>query len=355
MLPAQPAHATVIAGTLLFLFSGQERHAIERSCCAWCYFWKELVMSSDAPWVDPSPHRSAFITVNGLQAHLLDWGGTGAPVLLLPGFGNTAHIFDDFAPRLTDQYHIRALTRRGHGQSDLPAAAYDTMTLVEDIHQTLDHLQIAQVHLIGHSMAGAEMTCLASAYPQRIASVVYLDAAYDFTTVQSAWQGDPVPPPPPPSEHDRASFAALAAYYRQQFGFWTSAQEADLRAVYEWGPDGLLRFRMSQSVSQALRAGYEAIRPTYSQLQCPSLAIYAVYDRYPWLPADAEATLREQAQAFLDQSVKAWQRQEMARFQQECPDGQTLELPGANHFCFIDRREVVVSAIKHFWQHTSPR
>ena len=34
-------------------------------------------------------------------------------VLLLPGIGNTAHAYDDFAPGLTDRFHVYAMTRRG--------------------------------------------------------------------------------------------------------------------------------------------------------------------------------------------------------------------------------------------------
>ena len=49
--------------------------------------------STEAPR-DKSPHKSEFVTANGIKMNYLDWGGTGDVVILLSGFGNDAHIFD---------------------------------------------------------------------------------------------------------------------------------------------------------------------------------------------------------------------------------------------------------------------
>ena len=89
--------------------------------------------------MDTSPHMSDFVTVNdGTRLHYLDWGGEGPVLLFLVGFGCTAHIFDRFAPRFVGQFHVLALTRRGHGESDYPEAGYDIDTLTEDIRQFMD-------------------------------------------------------------------------------------------------------------------------------------------------------------------------------------------------------------------------
>src|SRR5258706_4466674 len=50
--------------------------------------------SSEAP-SDKSPHKSSFVTANGIKMNYLDWGGTGDVVILLAGFGNDAHVFDE--------------------------------------------------------------------------------------------------------------------------------------------------------------------------------------------------------------------------------------------------------------------
>lgn len=41
-----------------------------------------------------------------VQLEVLDWGGTGRPIVLLAGGGNTAHVFDEFAPKLAVNHHV---------------------------------------------------------------------------------------------------------------------------------------------------------------------------------------------------------------------------------------------------------
>jgi hypothetical protein len=72
-----------------------------------------LFSQGASTWKDPSPHVTLFITVDkGVKLEVLDWGGSGRPLVLLAGGGNTAHVFDDFAPKLTDQYLGVALVFR---------------------------------------------------------------------------------------------------------------------------------------------------------------------------------------------------------------------------------------------------
>jgi len=70
-----------------------------------------------AAWKDPSTHLIRFVEVEpGIKMEVLEWGGSGEPLLLLAGHGYTGHVFDDFAPRLTGDFHVFALTRRGFGR-----------------------------------------------------------------------------------------------------------------------------------------------------------------------------------------------------------------------------------------------
>ena len=53
-------------------------------------------------WRDPSPHQLRWVTVEpGVRLEVLDWGGSGRPLVLLAGLGMTAHVFDGFAEKLT--------------------------------------------------------------------------------------------------------------------------------------------------------------------------------------------------------------------------------------------------------------
>ena len=74
---------------------------------------------------DPSPHAVRTVTVDSsVRLEVLDWGGSGRPLLFV-GCYLSAHVFDDIAPKLRDQFHVYAVTRRGIGASDRPAVGYD--------------------------------------------------------------------------------------------------------------------------------------------------------------------------------------------------------------------------------------
>jgi non-heme chloroperoxidase len=74
---------------------------------------------------DPSPHSARFVAVEAnVQLEVLEWGGSGRPLVLLAGAGNTAHVFDEFAPRLASVGRVYGITRRGYGASSAPAAGY---------------------------------------------------------------------------------------------------------------------------------------------------------------------------------------------------------------------------------------
>ena len=59
-----------------------------------------LYSQKSTSWQDPSPHVAQFVTVdNNVRLEVLDWGGSGRPLVLLAGGGNTAHLV--IQPRTT--------------------------------------------------------------------------------------------------------------------------------------------------------------------------------------------------------------------------------------------------------------
>src|SRR5260370_9716998 len=102
---------------------------------------KALPASSKGAWTDPSPHRVSFVSVAPeVRLEVLDWGGTGQPLVFLAGLGDVGHGFDDFAPQFTDHFHVLAITRRGYGASSQPPGAYDLAPRAEDRRTALDIL-----------------------------------------------------------------------------------------------------------------------------------------------------------------------------------------------------------------------
>jgi pimeloyl-ACP methyl ester carboxylesterase len=172
--------------------------------------------------------------VAGLKLQYLT-AGRGPAILLLAGLGNTAHSFDNFAPSLTDRFHVVALTRRGFGESSHPDTGYETPRLVDDIRAVIDRLHLGRVILIGHSIAGEEMTRFAGTYPDRVAKLVYLDGAYDRIAADSMFNEifpvfPDVPSRPQPTAADTATPAAYVAFVHRTRG--VDIPEADIRTRY---------------------------------------------------------------------------------------------------------------------------
>lgn len=128
---------------------------------------------SAATWRDPSPHQVRLVTVDeNVQLEVLDWGGSGRTIMLLAGSGNTAHVFDDFAPKLGSDGHVYGITRRGYGASSVGSSGYALDRLGEDVAKVLDALSASSVVLVGHSIAGQELSFFASRFPQRLGEAI---------------------------------------------------------------------------------------------------------------------------------------------------------------------------------------
>ena len=141
-------------------------------------------------WViDPSPHKVRFVTVEkGVRLEVLDWGGNGPPLVLLTGNGDTAHVFDAFALKLTDKHHVYGITRRGFGLSSKPAPTeenYDPDRLGDDVLAVIDTLKLDRPVIAGHSLAGEEMSSIGTRHPERVSGLIYLDASYGYAFYDS--------------------------------------------------------------------------------------------------------------------------------------------------------------------------
>jgi non-heme chloroperoxidase len=299
------------------------------------------------PWVDAAHHKPGFVTVApGVRIHYLDFGGTGEPVVLLAGLGNTAHAYDDFAPGLTDRFHVIALTRRGFGESSHPDEGYETPRLVKDILAVLDRLHLGRIVLIGHSIAGEEMTLLAGEHPDRISKLVYLDAAYDRVAADSLLDeafpvSIDVPSRPQPGSADTATAAGYVAFVHRTRG--VNIPEADIRARYKY--DGW---------NEEITVAYNAIsvdHPNYHAVRAPGLAIYAVTDTVtqlePWQRSD-----REHAKGLQEmiRGTESAERPSRQQFKKEMAHGGVLEIHGAHHWIFVSNRDQVLGAIRRFLQ-----
>jgi non-heme chloroperoxidase len=293
----------------------------------------------DTAWKDPSPHTVRHITVSpGVRLEVLDWGGTGRPLIFLAGFGNSAHIFDNFAPEFTPHFRTLGVTRRGFGASDKPASGYDTVSLARDIIAVLDSLGIRRASLAAHSFGGSELNYLAVRYPNRIDRLIYLDAAvdhrqlYDSPDWLAAFPTDP--PLPTYGDYSGESLRAWLLWAERLSG--PGYPEAEIRSMIRFDAAGMATGRTAaDSLDRLLQRG--TLPAHLTSIRVPVLAIYAVPGSAPvmfpfWNALDP--TGRARAQRHFETIAAAWSKQ-IERFRTEVEHIRIREIPGARHYVFL--------------------
>jgi non-heme chloroperoxidase len=306
-------------------------------------------------WTDAAPHRSRQVDVEaGVQLEVLDFGGTGAPVLLLPGLGATAHSYDDLAPLLARKHRVVALTRRGTGYSSRPDFGYDTPRLAADVLEVMRAMELDRVLLVGHSIAGEELTWLGGHHPERFAGLVYLDAAYDRsgdrhapTAVRLRELHRSLPPAPPIPAQALRDYGALSRWLASQGH--ARYPEGELISFLRVNSPFIagtpaIDARTQQAINAAIRP------PDFARLQVPALAVYAFEDPHaplpPWYDADdpqLAATLAEIARI-----MDARKRASIELFKRDVRNGRVLEMQDATHNLILSNPQEVLEAIEGF-------
>jgi pimeloyl-ACP methyl ester carboxylesterase len=306
--------------------------------------------------MDKSPHKSDFVQVNGIKLHYLDWGGNGEALLFLAGLGCNAHIFDDLAPRFADEFHVLALTRRGHGESDHPETGYDVDTLTEDIDQFLDALGIEKVILAGHSMANIELSHFNALHPERVLKLIFLDAAYDRGSASyqemveySPWKR--IQPPGLDVDYysSEAYFAAMKRAYPSFGLIWTEAMAEQSLHEITTTAEGKIVDRMSDAINKALMDTLTSYELEDSKINVPVLAFYALSKGLntisdDWMTEQQRAELRNHVLTRED----SWTRESIELFRRNVPHTKIVEIPEGHHYCFIEQQELVYEEMCKF-------
>jgi non-heme chloroperoxidase len=95
--------------------------------------------------------KGFFTTNDGYRLHYLE-AGSGKPVVMIPGWSQTAAQFKHQIEGLSDRYRVIAIDMRGHGESEKPTHGYRIHRLSKDVHEFLVGNNLSNVTLAGHSM-----------------------------------------------------------------------------------------------------------------------------------------------------------------------------------------------------------
>jgi len=308
-----------------------------------------LYSQQPAVWKDPSRHITRFVTVTeNVRLEVLDWGGSGRPLVLLAGGGDTAHVFDDFAPKLTASFHVYGITRRGFGESGFSAEGYGADRLGDDVLAVLDALKLSGPVLAGHSVAGEELSSVANRHPERVSGLVYLDAAYPYAfengrgPTMKQIQEISGPQPPPPSESDLASFRALQQYYLRVLGF--TYPEGELRQQWNSSPDGKVAKQRDFPGYATIMSGMKK----YTDIPVPALAIFAIpHGQGKWVDNSTDRKVREAAKAY-SAALTPLTESQVKAFESGVPAARVVRLRGAHHYVYLSNQADVLREMRAF-------
>jgi pimeloyl-ACP methyl ester carboxylesterase len=122
--------------------------------------------------------------------------GRGIPLVLVHGFSAEGMLYAQSLWRLVDMgFKVVAIDAAGHGGTQgLPTGGGDFAAYAALLGRVLDTLGIRRAVLAGHSMGGRLVTQYAAANPERVLSVLLVDAIVGQTWDRLVWASRLCPP-----------------------------------------------------------------------------------------------------------------------------------------------------------------
>ncbi|RMJ23705.1 alpha/beta hydrolase fold protein [Aspergillus sp. HF37] len=231
-------------------------------------------------FLETSPSHNSVSRIlqhpNGQTTHLIEDNYTDPwskpeTILLQGGFARHSAFWYHWVPALARQYRVIRRDTRGHGRSSAPSLDgkydYTLGTILEEILDTLDQLDIAKVHFLGESTSGMLGEALAAKYPDRL---------YSLTICSS-----PTHLPPQASELFAFGYATWPDACRQLGSYGWAKQLAAVPGTLSASNVEYEQWWLNQiavSSGEGL-AGYAAVlesidtRPFLSQISVPTLIL----------------------------------------------------------------------------------
>jgi non-heme chloroperoxidase len=288
--------------------------------------------------IDSTPHKILFVSVDkDVKLEVLDWGGGGQPLILLPGLGDTAHVFDNFALKLTPSYHVFGITPRGFGASSTPSpvgANYSADRMGDDVVSVIDSLQLNRAVLAGHSVAGEVLSAVANRHPDRVSALIYIDAGYAYALYDKAHGDLVLDCIALRNDLAESHLGTLPRNPKQVDELLSDVRQVE-RELQQRRKD-LSQVSPPHSIDNPISVALLDGQQKFTEISPPVLAIFNV----PHSPA-FRRTMEDQAKAF----------------EIQVPHARIVRIANADHYLFQSKADEVVSEMNAFIarsQHKTP-
>jgi non-heme chloroperoxidase len=254
-----------------------------------------------------------------------------------------------FAPKLALSYHVYGVTRRGYGVSSAPVPTngnYSADRLGDDVLAVFEALKLNRPVLVGHSIAGEELSSIATRHPEKVAGLIYLDAAYsyafydsvhgdlDLDTLELKTKLDQLMVPGAASDAKLALIQSLEQSTLPQFEKDLQAQEKEL---------GAMHFPSYANNVSPIDAAILAGEEKYTDIRVPILAIFA-------LPHDLGSNFQNDpaTRAALEASDLTRTTAQVKAVEKAIPFARVVRLPHASHSVFVSNEADVLREMNAF-------
>lgn len=144
------------------------------------------IKSRHDPELDPLLDLPSDVTHHDIPArdggslHVIE-KGNGRPLLLIHGVTLQAGVWSPQFHLMSDRYRVLAMDVRGHGKSVAGRDGFGRTIAARDVATVLDHFDLRDVVIVGHSMGGMITMEFAGDFPDeladRVAGLVFMDTA----------------------------------------------------------------------------------------------------------------------------------------------------------------------------------
>jgi len=291
----------------------------------------------------------SFIQSENVKIHYLDWGGSGQPLVLIHGLGDSPYIFQEIASALKTNFRIIAYSRRGHYKSVALDARYNNDELVSDLKLLVDKLNLKKVNLLGWSMGGNEISEFAIRYPDRTNRLIYLEAGYDMSDKEFEILLKSLPQSFLPSPLDLQTLDSYRKWYHS-FWFpdieWNETIESNLKASIHVNKDSSITTIPDDCISKLILKSAMKYHRKYDKITAPALIIYT---RPFFYPSSQDPSIVKLYTSIESDLMSDWRIKSMNRIRREFKNATIIEMPNGSHTSLIfSSRDRLINSIRTF-------
>jgi haloalkane dehalogenase len=144
-------------------------------------------MTDDSAKANAEPHTNSapnfiehYVPREQGRVYAREYKGAGPAFVLMHGFPDNLHIYDDLVPHLVAAgRHVVTFDFLGFGASDKPAnGVYSFKQQLGDLEAVVENLGLQKIVPVAHDSSGVASLNYALAHPDRVESVIMLNSAY---------------------------------------------------------------------------------------------------------------------------------------------------------------------------------